>query len=95
MSVACQTCEFWFLYDFVSGMNKEYLNNCKLSYELHGYSAFLCQVCREIVAKFDKVVKASEEKVDILTDRLKEMEKEKERMDQRLEKMEMKMSKVE
>ena len=95
MSVACQTCEYWFHYECINGMNREYFDNCKLSYDLHGYSAFLCQVCRKVVAKFNKTVKQLEEKVDDLTKRLLGLEREKEDLGRRVEKMEAKTSKVE
>ena len=94
MSVYCQTCDFWFHYGCIDGMNKEYFENCKLTYDLHGYSAFLCQVCRKVVAKFNKKVKSLEEKVEEMGRRVETLEKENERMARRLELNETKVAKV-
>ena len=44
-SVCCNSCELWFHFGCVDGMNKDYFDNCKKSFDLMGYSAFLCKIC--------------------------------------------------
>ena len=76
-SLRCQTCEFWFHYDCVDGMTKEYFDNCRVTYEVLKFSSFLCKVCRKVVAKFNQSLKEVHEEVAILTSRIGVLEQEK------------------
>ena len=94
-SLCCQVCEYWYHADCVPGMTKEYFDNCKLTYDLIGHSAFLCQVCQKVVAKFKSAMKDMEEKILVLENRLTVVELEKETLAEKVVSMEMKTSKVE
>ena len=93
-SVHCQVCEFWFHSECVSGMTKEYLENCEMSYELFGHSTFLCQICRKVSAKFSRELKEITEEVQKLKDRMVVLELEKETLAQKVENMDKKTAKV-
>ena len=75
-------------------MNKEYFENCRLTYALIGQTAFLCHVCRRVVSKFKNTMKEMQEKVEMLGDRVAVLEMEKETLAQKVENMELKTSKV-
>ena len=94
-SLCCQICEFWYHADCVPGMNKEYFDNCKLTFDLIGHSAFLCQVCQKVVSKFKSTMRDMEEKMMALENRVTVLEMEKETLAQKVVSMEMKTSKVE
>ena len=93
-SLCCQVCELWFHADCVPGMNKEYFENCRLTYALIGQTAFLCHVCRRVVSKFKNTMKEMQEKVEMLGDRVAVLEMEKETLAQKIENMELRTSKV-
>ena len=94
-SLCCQICDFWYHYDCVPGMSKEYFDNCKLTYDLIGHSAFLCQVCQKVVAKFKSAMKSMEDKMVVMENRVTVLEMENETLAQKVVSMEMKTSKVE
>ena len=56
-SLCCQVCEYWYHSDCVPGMTKAYFDNCKLTYDMIGHSAFLCHICQRVVAKFKGAMK--------------------------------------
>ena len=93
-SLCCQVCEFWFHAECVPGMTKEYFDNCKMTHEFMGHSAFLCQVCRKVVAKFNRKMKDFEGEIRKLNDRVNVLELEKETLAQKVENMELKTDKV-
>ena len=93
-SLSCQVCEFWFHYECVPGMTKEYFDNCKMTRDFLGHSAFLCQVCRKVVAKFNRKMKDLEGEIEKLNERVNVLELEKETLAQKVENMEMKTDKV-
>ena len=93
-SLSCQVCEFWFHYECVPGMTKEFFDNCKMTREFLGHSAFLCQVCRKVVAKFNRKMKDFEGEIKKLNERVNVLELEKESLAQKVENMEMKTDKV-
>ena len=94
-SLCCQVCDFWYHYDCVPGMTKEYFDNCKLTYDLIGHSAFLCHVCQKVVAKFKSAMKGMDDKIEALENRVTVLEMEKEALAQKVVNMEMKTTKVE
>ena len=94
LSVHCQMCDFWFHSDCVPGMTKEYLANCKMTFDLVGHSTFLCQICRKVAAKFSLELKKMVDAVQMLTDRVTVLELEKETLAQKVENMEMRTAKV-
>ena len=92
--LSCQVCELWFHADCVPGMTKEYFDNCKMTHEFMGHSAFLCHVCRKVVAKFNRKFKDLEGEVKKLNERVNVLELEKETLAQKVENMELKTDKV-
>ena len=93
-SLQCQTCEVWYHYNCITGMTKEFFDSCKAAREMYGYSGFLCQVCRKVVAKFNRSMKDLESEIEKLKERVTVLEKEKETLTQRIENTEMKTTKV-
>jgi hypothetical protein len=88
-AVHCHLCESWFHLKCVEGMTPEFLENCKLVYEIFNASAFLCKTCRKIIGKFNKQMKDLQEQVAVLGNRITVLELEKEATTQRLAKTEM------
>ena len=76
-------------------MTKEYFDNCNMTKDLIGHSAFLCHVCQKVVAKFKSAMKDMEEKMLVLENRVTVLELEKETLAEKVVSMEMKTSKVE
>ena len=93
--LCCQVCEYWYHADCVPGMTKEYFDNCNMTKDLIGHSAFLCHVCQKVVAKFKSAMKDMEEKMLVLENRVTVLELEKETLAEKVVSMEMKTSKVE
>ena len=56
-SLMCQACDSWFHFARIPGMNKEFFDSCNLAMEMYGYSPFMCQGCRKVVAKFNRSMK--------------------------------------
>ena len=92
--VCCNSCELWYHFGCIDGMNKEYFDNCKKGFELNGYSAFLCKVCRKVLTAIKKSMKDLKDEVKEMKDKMVVLELEKEALAQKLEKMEMKAEKV-
>ena len=92
--VCCNSCEFWFHYACIDGMNKDYFDNCKKGFELYGYSAFLCKVCRKVLTAVKKSMKEVKDVMKEMKDELMVLKLEKETLAQKLEKMEMSTEKV-
>ena len=92
--ICCNSCEFWYHYACIDGMNKEYFDNCKKGYELLGHSAFLCKVCRKVLTVVKKSMKEMKEEIKGVKDKVLVLELEKEALAQKLEKIEMSSAKV-
>ena len=93
-SVCCNSCETWFHYSCVEGMSKEYFDNCKKTFDLYGFTAFLCRICRKVMASVKKSVKELKDDMKSMADQIVVLQLEKETLAQRLEKMELKTEKV-
>ena len=93
-SLQCQSCEHWYHISCIPGMNTEFFENCRMALEVCGYSAFLCQICRKVAAKFKRAMKDLEVELDKLKDRVMVLELEKETLAQKVENMEMRTTKV-
>ena len=75
-------------------MNKDYFDNCKKSFDLMGYSAFLCKICRKVLTGLKKSMKDIKDEVKEMKDEIVVLKMEKEMLAQKLEAMEMKAEKV-
>ena len=90
----CQACETWFHVGCIPGMKKEFFESCNLAKQTYGFSPFMCQGCRKVVAKFNRSVKDLEKEVEKLRERVDVLELEKEALAQKVENMELKTTKV-
>ena len=92
--VCCNSCELWFHYTCIDGMNRDYFDNCKKGYELYGFSAFLCKVCRKVLTTIKKSMKDLKDEMKEMKDEMMVLKLEKETLAQKLEKIEMSTEKV-
>ena len=92
--VCCNSCELWFHYACIEGMNKDYFDNCKKGFELNGYSAFLCKVCRKVLTAVKKSMKEIKDELKEVKDELVVLKLEKETLAQKIERMEMSTERV-
>ena len=93
-SVCCNSCETWFHYNCIEGMSKEFFDNCRKMFELNGYSAFLCKICRKVLTAMKKSIKDLQDDMKVMADKIVVLEMEKESLAQKLEKIEMKADKA-
>ena len=93
-SVCCNSCDTWFHYGCIEGMSKEYFDNLKKMFELQGFSAFLCKICRKVLTVIKKSMKELRDEMKTLADKIVVLELEKEALAQKVEKIEMKTDKV-
>ena len=93
-SLQCQACEIWYHDACIPGMNKEFFEACNLARQTFGFSPFMCQGCRKVVAKFNRSVKDLEKEVEKPRERVDVLELEKETLAQKVENMELKTTKV-
>ena len=89
-AVCCNSCELWFHFACVDGMNKEYFDNCKKMFDLNGYSAFLCKICRKVITALKRSMKEMRDEMKGMADKIVVLELEKETLAQKVEKIEMK-----
>ena len=66
-------------------MNKDYFDNCKKGFELNGYSAFLCKVCRKVLTAVKKSMKEIKDELKEVKDELVVLKLEKETLAQKQE----------
>lgn len=92
--ICCNSCELWYHYACIEGMNREYFDNCKKGFELLGYSAFLCKVCRKVLTAVKKSMKDMKDEMKVMKDKMVVLELEKEALAQKLERIEMSAEKV-
>ena len=93
-SVCCNSCEFWYHYECAEGMTKAYFENCRMSVDTMGRSAFLCQVCKKVMNKVNKALKNLEDEMVKLSNRVVILELEKESLALKVENMELRATKV-
>ena len=89
-AVCCNSCELWFHFACVEGMNKEYFDNCKKMFDLNGYSAFLCKICRKVITALKRSMTEMKDEMKEMADKIVVLELEKETLAQKVEKIEMK-----
>ena len=87
-SLPCAFCETWFHAKCVDGMTPEFVDCCDKLNRLYGGSAFLCVVCRKLVAKLNKSFKDMERQMAVIEQRLEKTELENKAMREKMEKME-------
>ena len=75
-------------------MSKEYFDNCKKTFEIYGYTSFLCKVCRKVFAALNKSLKEVKCGLKAMEDRVMVLELEKEALAQKVERMEKGAEKV-
>ena len=56
-SLCCHSCEQWFHYGCVEGMNKDYFDNLKNMSDM-SLAAFLCKTCRKVFGAVNKEIKS-------------------------------------
>jgi hypothetical protein len=93
-SVCCNSCELWFHAGCIEGMSKEYFDNCKKTFELQGFNAFLCKICRKVWTSMKKSLKEVKDEMKEMANKIVVLELEKETLAQKLEKIEMKADKM-
>ena len=93
-SVCCNSCDTWYHYNCIEGMNKEYFDNLRKMYDLQGYSAFLCKICRKVLTAMKKSMKEIRDEMKVMADKIVVLELEKEALAQKVEKIEMKADRV-
>ena len=86
--IPCAFCETWFHVKCVDGMTPEFVDCCDKLNRLHGGSAFLCAVCRKLVAKLNKSFKDMEKQMATFEQRLEKSELENKALKEKIEKME-------
>ena len=87
-SLPCAFCETWFHAKCVDGMTPEFIDCCDKLNRLYGGSAFLCVVCRKLVAKLNKSFKDMEKQMSVFEQRLEKSELENKALKEKIEKME-------
>ena len=92
--MACGFCEMWFHSKCVEGMTPEFLDCCDKMNRLYGGSAFLCVSCRKLAAKLNGSVKALEQRMTAIEERLKTVELERDALKQQVEKTDNKADQV-
>ena len=70
-AVCCNSCVSWFHFACVDGMNKEYFDNCKEMFELKGYSAFLCKICRKVITALKRTMKELKDEMKEMADKIR------------------------
>ena len=92
--ILCNSCDIWYHGGCVEGMTKEYLDNCKKSEEMQGYTGFLCKVCRKFFTTVNKALKEMKGELKAMENRVMVLEQEKEVLAQKVERMEKGAEKV-
>ena len=92
-SLCCLSCEQWFHFACVEGMNKEYFDNLKKMSDM-SLAAFLCKTCRKVFGVVTKEIKSLKAEVKELKDQMVVLELEKETLAQKVENMELKAERV-
>ena len=92
--VACNSCDIWFHDKCVDGMSKEYFDNCKKAYELFGFTAFLCKICKKVFNVLNKSLKDVKNDLKSMQDRVMVLEQEKVVLALKLERIEKGTEKV-
>ena len=87
-SLPCAFCETWFHAKCIDGMTPEFIDCCDKLNRLYGGSAFLCVVCRKLVAKLNKSFKDVEKQMSVIEARLEKSELENKALKEKIEKME-------
>ena len=93
-AIFCGSCDQWYHSTCVEGMTPAYFDNCKMTFETLGRSAFLCKTCRKVWGKVNKEVKSLKNEVKEVKDQVMVLELAKEALAQRVEKLEMMTQKV-
>ena len=92
-ALCCLSCEQWFHFACVEGMNKDYFDNLKKMSDM-SLAAFLCKTCRKVFGVVTKEMKSLKAEVKGLKDQLMVLELEKETLAQKVENLELKAERV-
>ena len=94
MAVKCHSCDQWYHFGCVEGMNKDWFDSCKKTFEAIGTSAFLCKTCRKVSAVQTKVTKELRSELKEVKDKVMVLEMQNEALAQKLENLELKIEKA-